>query len=173
MIQKLNISHNNISDSGVVAICRYLEHNETLKEVDLSQNIITINGMDRIIETYEHQETILSLEHIDLSENNSSPWGVYCAIIRHCSVNSLTFYGDEEMYQFSEEIMHVLKMNTTLQSLTLCNIGKCGVEIIKAILKKSLTLTELNLSWKKINKRNILIKTSFFPIVMKYKLKRY
>ena len=163
MIQKLNISDNNISDSGVVAICRYLEHSETLKEVDLSQNKITINGMDWMIETYEHQETMLSLEYIDLSGNNSSPWGVYCAIIRHCYVNSLTLCGDEGMYQFSEEIIHVLKTNTTLESLTLCSIGKCGIEIIKAILKKNMTLKELNLSWKKINRRNILIKTSFSP----------
>ena len=60
-----------------------------------------------------------SLEYIDLSENVSSPWKVYCAIIRHCHSNILTLCGDEGIQAHAKEIMDNLQRNTTLQSLTL------------------------------------------------------
>ena len=49
----------------------------------------------------------------------SSPWGVYCAIIRYCSVNSLTLCGDHGIEDYVNEIKEGLQMNTRLISLTL------------------------------------------------------
>ena len=149
-IEKFNISHNNITDNGAITICDILKHNGTLRELDVSQNKISINGMKMILESIETQLIILSLEYVDLSGNESSSWGVYCAIIKHCCVNSLTLCGDEGMEEYIKEITDSLQANTTLQSLSLCSIGKIGVNSIKTILMNNFTLKRVNLSWKKI-----------------------
>ena len=154
-IEKLNISHNSITDNGVGVICKCLKHHEALKKLDLSQNIICINGMNKISKNIESQGTTSLLEYVDLSENGFSPWGVYCAIVRHCHVNKLTLCGDEGMKEYIKEITDSLQGNTILQSLTLFSIGKVGVESIEAILKNNCTLKRLKLSWKKIKSTSV------------------
>ena len=56
---------------------------------------ITDVGMN-VLEQFILEE-VSTLECIDLSHNASSPWGLYCAYIRHCSCNSLTLGGDYGM----------------------------------------------------------------------------
>ena len=102
--------------------------------IDLSYNRISINGMNRLSECIIHA---IPLEYVDFSGNNSSPWGVYCAIIRHCSGNSLTLCGDEGMKEFVKEILDSLQANTTLCSVTLCatcrsNVRRNNNVIVKA-----------------------------------------
>ena len=107
-------------------------------------------GMDTILEHFiKKDDAISTLEYVDLSENRSSPWNVYCAIIELCCVNSLTLFGDKGMQEHVKEITTSLQRNTTLQSLTLCKIGRIGLESIKSILGNNTTLKELNLSWGK------------------------
>ena len=60
---------------------------------------------------------------ISCSGNHASPWGVYCTIIRHCCVNSLTFCVDEGMKEYIREIINGLQTNTILQFLTLYVTG--------------------------------------------------
>ena len=153
-IEKLNISYNDITDNGVVAICECLKCNETLKELDLSQNRFTIDGMSNMLEYIENQAITLSLQYVDLSKNQASPWAVYCAIIRHCYVNNLTFCGDEGMEEYTQGIAYSLQSNKTLQSLTLCGIGKIGVKSIKAVLLYECSLKSINLSWQKISMKD-------------------
>ena len=107
-------------------------------------------GMNSILEHFiKKDDAISTLEYVDLSENRSSPWSVYCVIIEHCCINSLTLFGDKGMKEHVKEITSNLQRNTTLQSLTLCKIGKIGLESIKVILDNNTTLKELNLSWGK------------------------
>ena len=160
-IGKLVISHNNITDNGIAVICEFLKYNETLKEIDLSHNEISIDGMNKMLLNIKNQGTKLSLEYVDLSKNQASPWGVYCAIIGHC-YNSLTLCGDEGMKEYIKEITDNLQANTTLQSLTLHSIGKIGVESIKTVLMKNCTLKRLNLTWKKGIENTSIIHTSTF-----------
>ena len=161
-IEKLNISHNNITDNGIGAICECLKRNITLKELKLSQNKICINGMNKISEIIESQGTTWLLENLDLSNNDSSPWGVYCAIIRFGCVNSLTLCGDEGMEEYIKEITDSLQANTTLQALTLHSIGKNGVESIKAVLMNGITIKKLKLSWQKIKIREKILMEKLF-----------
>ena len=125
-LQELNISDNMISDEGVAAIIDILKHNKSLKQLDVSQNMIQIVGMNNMMQFIEDQGTTISLEYIDLSKNNASQWGVYCSIISHCCVNSLTVCGDEGIdgYIFHEEIIKCLDNNVTLQSLMMCNVDE-------------------------------------------------
>ena len=60
-------------------------------------------GMNSLLEhVIKNNESLSTLEHVDLSRNNSSPWGVYCAIIRHCCVDSLALCGDEGINEHVE-----------------------------------------------------------------------
>ena len=168
-VVELNVSANGITDEGALAIVDCLKHNMTLKKLDLSENKISINGMTKMLHDIKTQMIILSLDYIDLSKNQSSPWGVYCAIIRHCYVNSLTLCGDEGMDEHIKEITDSLEANTMFQSLTLFDVGKTGVESIKAVLMTNTTLSGLNLSWQKVNNEgieNILIQTLYSPMTI-------
>ena len=143
-LQKLDISQNLISDNGAVVISESLKHNSILKELNLSQNDVDIRGMSYLSENIRYTT---SLEYVDLSGNKSSPWGVYCIVIRHCYVNSLTLCGDEGIKQYINDVIDSLQASSTLKSLTLCKIGSTGMRSIESILVNNPTLKELNLSW--------------------------
>ena len=165
-VEELNISHNEITDEGAGAIIDCLKYNKTLKKLDLSHNRINSKVMSKMLENIENQETTLTLEYFDLSKNNSSPWGVYCAIIRHCCVNSLTLCGDVGLQEYIKELTDSLGANRTLKSLTLFSIGKNGVDSIKTVLMNTYTLERLNLSWERFSKsieNKILMHTIFLP----------
>ena len=152
-----------ISAEGVIAIIDCLKYNTTLTRLDLSQNGLSVNEMNKILKHIESQCAALLLEYIDLSKNDSSPWGVYCAIIRHCCFNSLTLCGDEGMKEYIKEITDSLQKNITLQSLTLLSIGAVGVESIKMVLVNNSTIKTLNLSWKKLHTKRILLHSIYLP----------
>ena len=158
----INMSNEGISYDEVYLIAFGLYNNIKVKRLDLSCNNISVNGMKRLSECFK---LMVPLEYVDLSENYSSPWGVYCAIIRHCCVNSLTLCGDKGMKDYVKEIIDILKINTMLQSLTLFNIGRIGLESIKDVLENTTTLKELNLSWKrKILRRKLIHNSTKFVL---------
>ena len=113
--QKLDISHNNITDDGAVLISDCLKHNHILKELNLSHNQISVRGITKLSKSTKHATL---LEYVDLSVNKASPWCMYCSIIKR-SINSLTLCGDEGIEEYTKEITDSLRKNLTLQSLTL------------------------------------------------------
>ena len=117
-------------------------------------------GMNSLLEhVIKNNENISMLEHVDLSRNNSTPWGVYCAIIRHCGVGSLALCGDEGISEYTKEIADSLQLNTKLQSLILCDIeNNAGMLVINEILLNNITLKDLNVSWKSYCKGTVVIK---------------
>ena len=97
--------------------------------------------------------------------NNSSPWNVYCAVIKQCSVSNLTLCGDYGMEELAVNVEECLSVNTVVQSLKLCEIGVTGLKVIKTFLI-NINLNELNLSWNSISSKatddlNILLQTKF------------
>ena len=149
------------------------------KALELKHCKITDVGMN-VLEQFI-LEKVSTLECIDLSHNESSPWGLYCAFIRHCSCNSLTLGGDYGMKEYVNEITESLQSNTQLQSIKLKNITKEGGELIfdiKALqkldlssntlsddgavtisdgLKSNNTLLELNISHNSITNKGIKV----------------
>ena len=93
----ISLSNKDINDDTACLISLGLYNNATAKKLDFSHNNIGVNGMNRLSECIIHATP---LEYVDLSGNNSSPWNVYCVIIRHCCVNSLTLCGDEGMGEY-------------------------------------------------------------------------
>ena len=141
----IDMSNKDINDDTVCLISFGLHNNATVKKLDLSCNNITFDGMNRLLECTKH---FVIFQYVDLSENRSSPWGVYCAIIRHCCVDSLSLFGDKGMNEYVKEIANSLQTNPKLQSLTLCKIGQIGLKSIENFLSDNATLKELNVSWK-------------------------
>ena len=114
------------------------------KTLELQQCGIGDIGMS-VLQQFISENTS-TLEYVDLSNNNSSPWGVYCAIIRHCSVNSLTLCGDHGIEDHASEIKESLQMNTKLLSLTLCNIGNNGAVTLAEAIQVNTTLQKIDIS---------------------------
>ena len=134
-----------------------MQHWTILKLYDCNLGDI---GMNSLLEhVIKNNESMSMLEHVDLSRNNSSPWGVYCAIIRHCCVGSLALCGDEGISEHVKEIADSLQSNTKLQSLILCDIkSNAGMFVINEILLSNTTLKELHISWKSYCKGTAVIK---------------
>ena len=136
------------------------------RTLDLNTCNLRDAGMHSLLEhIVENKSIILALEYVDLSGNNASPWGVYCVVIRHCHVDSLTLCGDDGMEEYVKKITSSLEVNRRLQSLTLCSIGRTGIEAIKKVLVSNTTLLTVYLSLKKISSAvkttnmNILLQT--------------
>ena len=68
-IQKLDISHNGISDDGALAVHKCLKTNKTLQELDISNNKITSDGIIKIAEAIQTNTT---LKLLDFSYNSIS-----------------------------------------------------------------------------------------------------
>ena len=124
------------------------------KSLELQQCKIGDTGMSVLQQFIS--DTTSTLEHVDLIDNHSSPWGVYCAIIRHCSVNSLTLCGDDGIGQYVNELKEVLQMNTTLISLKLCNINNNGAVNIAKAIQMNTTLQTLDMSNNKISDDGVI-----------------
>ena len=114
------------------------------KTLELKHCKITDVGMN-VLEQFI-LEKVSTLECIDLSHNESSPWGLYCAYIRHCCCNSLTLGGDYGMKEYVNEITESLQSNTKLQSLRLKSITKEGFKpIFEVKALQNLDLSNNNL----------------------------
>ena len=114
----IKLSNRNITDDSACLISFGLYNNATVKEFDLSCNYISVIGMSWLSQCLKCNT---SLQYVNLSGNKSSPWGVYCAVIRHCCVSSLTLCGDEGINEYFKEIKDSLQTNVALQSLILCH----------------------------------------------------
>ena len=161
-LQKIDMSFNNISDDGTIALSECLMNNHTLKELKLSQNCINQWGMSNLSKSIKND---MPLGYVDLSGNSSSPWNVYCTVIRHCCVNSLTLFGDKGMEEYVTDMTDSLQRNSVLESLTLCKIGRSGIQLIESILVDNITLKELNLSWGSNANGTVLMKRQLKPVL--------
>ena len=125
------------------------------KTLELQQCEIGDIGMS-VLQQFISENTS-TLEYVDLSNNNSSPWGVYCAIIRHCSVNSLTLCGNHGIEDYASEIKESLQMNTKLLSLALRNIGNNGAITLAEAIQANTTLQKINVSNNSISDNGVAV----------------
>ena len=167
---KVKITGITLLPNHISSLVSFLSHSSVnLKVLKIKKCNYGDIGMN-IVEQYitDSTETTSTLEYVDLMGNNSSPWTVYCAVIKQCSVSNLTLCGDYGMEGFAVNMDNCLSVNTALQSLTLFEIGNTGLNTIKTLLtnNKLLHLNELNLSWKNISSKatdnsNVLLHTKF------------
>ena len=115
------------------------------KTLELTRCKITDVGMN-VLEQFI-LERMSTLDCIDLSGNESSPWGLYCVVIRNFCVDSLTLGGDYGMKEYVNEVTECLQNNTKFQLLKLKNITKEGFKpIFEVRTLQKLDLSNNNLS---------------------------
>ena len=116
------------------------------EQMDLIQQFITNNP-----------DKISGLEYVNLNGNFSSPWKVYCAVIRHSLVSNLTLCGGYKFHaSHANQLMQSLKVNVTLKSLTLSNIGLPELQYIKLVLiNTKSSVEELNVSTKDVHMEEV------------------
>ena len=153
MFKNGDITFNQVSllPHSITSLMSFIHTKKSIqwKQMQLQQCEIGDIGMS-ILQQFISDNTS-TLEYVDLSHNDSSPWGVYCAIIRHCSVNNLALCGIQasEMKEYVREITRSLRINRTLKSLTLCNIVG-NIKPIKMVLSCITTLKEVNLPIREV-----------------------
>ena len=179
-VQKLNLSHNNISDDGAVVISEYLKANITLKELNISNNKITNNGIIKIAEAIK-ANTTLSL--LDISMNNMArSTEIVATLSDHLKHNNtlqvlgiswsdsktpLILNGTNKLCNVSKKwfgnigtilVSGFLFHNNIVQILDLShnNISDDGAVAINEYLKANTTLIELNISNNSINSYGII-----------------
>ena len=129
---KINIKGVKLLPHHISSLMTYVSNSSMQwNTLQLKQCNITDIGMS-VLEQFISDNTS-TLEYADLSGNNSSPWGVYCAIIR-------TLCGDHGIEDYVSKIKDCLQMNTKLISLTLCNITNNGVISISEAIQGNTTL---------------------------------
>ena len=94
-------------------------------------------------------DKILTLRYVDLYDNfsNTSPWVVFCAVIKYSLVDDLTLRGGSGLEEYTEQLKESLQNNSTLISLTLCDTTLKDITIVEDILMEGdSTVTTLNIS---------------------------
>ena len=124
MLQKVNLSQNDISDNGICFIYNYLKINNKLCELDLSRNNITDKGAKRLAKAFQVNNV---LQKLNISKNWISKEGVM-KILEACAINK------------------------TLQELvcTHNNLSKTGFETLIEYIKKENAVQIFDTSWNMI-----------------------
>ena len=143
-IQELHVANNNISDDGAIAISEYLKTNNTLQSLNLAENNITSVGAKRISEVIKSS---MILQTLDISYNNISDDGAITIIKAVTNKTSLSINVSEN----SRKLDEVNMLNSSLQKLNIShnNISDVGVTEISKCLKMNTTLQELTISWRR------------------------
>ena len=144
-VQALKFSHgfrekNSITSASAVSVFRSLEHNTSLKDLDLSGNIGSAGAVS-IFRSLEHNT---SLEELDLSENSQLAEGdsepVGCAIERMLNVNRtlkvLNLSGCNITDPIANHILTALMKNTSLVTLHMgsCKLSAgCAVSLLQQV----------------------------------------
>ena len=118
--------------------------------LDLRWCMLTDIEMKEIQRCVCVSDKLSTLKHVNLSCNEASPWGVYCAIIRHCSITYLTLCGDRDygIQDYAAEIIESLQKNTKLKSVTLGD-ASATTKAISSEVQTNKTLENLNISSSK------------------------
>ena len=148
---KVVFSHVKLLPHNITSLMSFICSKQSIqwKSLELQQCKIGDIGMNVLQQFIS--DTTSRLEHVDLSDNSSSPWGVYCAIIRHCNVNSLTLCGGDGIDKYINELKEVLRTNTKLISLKLGNINDDGAVNIAEVIQMNTTMQTLDMSSNKIS----------------------
>ena len=139
-LQSVEISHNVITENGILSIINSFKNNRVLRKLNLSKNNITDEGAKRIAEAIQVNKT---LRELNISKNWISKEGVM-AIVEACTQNG------------------------TLQKLvcTHNNLSKSGLVAINEYIKKENAVQIFDASWNSIgSKFGVLVIITTFQIL--------
>ena len=161
----LNISSNDIGDTGAIALAGALRNNTNLEILYINYNNISSTGTQAIAKALEGNTTLTTL---DISDNNIGDGGAVAIAGVLNSMKALTTLNISSNNigpKGALAIVRVLKVNTTLTNLDIGvnTIGLADTELevsefmeaLRTLLKKNITLTQLNIMRNNFNKNNL------------------
>ena len=181
ILQKLDISHNNILDDGAVSISKYLIYNRKFKSVNLCGNNITWCGTSKLAEAIKLNSSLLKL---NISDNHICAKGA-TAISECLKVNKTLKKLDTSWNWIGSNgavtIAAAIQINVSLQKLDMShnNIFRDTATVLGSYLKHNSTLQELLISWNDIDITNLYISatkchvTATWPYIVFHNFTQY
>ncbi|CAF1257269.1 unnamed protein product [Rotaria sordida] len=153
----LDISHVNMSDSGVQGLTEGLLKNRTLTHLNLTSNKIFDVQRRMIVDVMHNNNTLLSLDlsHNDLDDTSVVRLGEMLRInkkLRYLRIKSCVI-EDSRMYSLARTLQDQLTL--THLDLSKNKIGDDGATMIADILSKNNTLIYLNISENRITDQGV------------------
>ena len=153
VITNLNLSRNDIGDSGAESISRALVVNSSLTNLDLSRNSISDSGVESISQALAANT---SLTNLDLSWNfifGSGAASLFKALAVNSSLNNLDLSRNCIEGSGAASLSQALAATSSLNNLCLSWNGLCdsGAATLSLALSVNSSLTNLNLSWNGIS----------------------
>ena len=151
-IVSLDLSYNDLSESGAVSLSQSLQLNSTVQKLSLRGNKLGTQGGIQVASMLQVNQTVQS---VDIAETDlSSDVLVAMATVLHgnqyvecldLSRPLLHSRQEETIVHFSE----MLRINSTLTTLHLSKHGltDSGLEVLCRGLRENSTIANLNLSW--------------------------
>ena len=151
-VTELDMSSNNLGDSGTATICKFLAANDTVLKVDFSRNCIQRVGANAIASMLAENRKLktLVLSHNALSEEHLELIAI--ALQAEKSLENLDLGSNSFTSRCGHLFSCLLAKNSSLVTLNLsCNlIGDEGIHDLIPGLKQNGTIRTLDLSWNNI-----------------------
>ena len=158
VVQKLDLSYNNIANIGTVSISECLKNNNTLRELNISHNTISNNGITYIVKGLQTNTT---LQKLDVSNNNLSDYAalVFSDYLKDKNtIQELNISHNKISNNGIISIAKGMQANFTLKLLDISHnkVTNDGVRAISECLKSNNTLQELNMSHNEVSDDGII-----------------
>ncbi|CAF0860725.1 unnamed protein product [Adineta ricciae] len=116
-LQYLNICCNRINQHGCIHLAQFLEHNRTLKQLDIGGNPIEDNGMKIIFNGLINNETLIDLRmwHCQITDFQI----IYNLFETHSTLKQLDFEGNQITDVHTQLLISFLENNKTLERINL------------------------------------------------------
>jgi len=107
-IEVLDLSNNNIGNTGVKNITKLLESNKAIKEINISDNNITTKGLNHLCSALSYNSSVLKLD----ITRNPIPWGsnkvLLALLVKNPIINQIKYSKyDEKGKEYSKSIEQV------------------------------------------------------------------
>ena len=152
-LQRLYLDNNQISDEGATALAQAIKGNTTLHRLDLDNNQISDEGATALAQAMKGNTT---LPRLSLRCNKISDEGVTAlaqAMDGNTTLQRLDLYNNQISDEGATALAHALKGNTTLQRLGLSHnlIGDEGATALAHAMDGNTTLQLLDLDNNQIS----------------------
>ena len=147
-IKTLNLSHNNLSYYGIVAVTELLKNNCTLQVLNLSHNKISIEGANKIVEIIESSTTLLVLDvsHCGIPDDGALAISMSYKESRVLQ-NLIISWNCDEYYTSKTISRYGFAYNlSVIVDLSGKDIGNVGAKIFSNLLYKNNSIKNLDIS---------------------------
>ncbi len=143
----LNMSQNRVGDSGATAIAEAVCHNQTLTTLDMSENRVGYSGATAIVEALRHNQTLTTLDMSWNQVGDSGATAIAEALRHNHTLTTLDMSRNQVGDSGATAIAEAVRHNRTLTTLSMSGnqVGVNGATAIAKALRHNQTLTTLNM----------------------------